>query len=40
MSPVEELRGVRERTKGFEGIYNPIGRTSISTTRHPRAPND
>jgi hypothetical protein len=32
--------GVRGRTEGAEGVYNPIGRTSISTKQTPRAPRD
>jgi len=27
--------GVREKIKGAEGVYNPIGRTSISTSQTP-----
>jgi hypothetical protein len=29
--------GVRERTEGAEGVFNPIGRTTISTNQilHP-----
>jgi hypothetical protein len=26
-------RGVRGRTEGAEGVYNPIGRTTISTNQ-------
>jgi hypothetical protein len=34
--------GIRERTEGAEGVYNPIGRTTISTdqTPPPRASRD
>ena len=27
---------VRERTDGVEGVYNPIGRTTISTNQTPQ----
>jgi hypothetical protein len=27
--------GVRERTEGTEGVYNPIGRTTISNSQTP-----
>jgi hypothetical protein len=30
----------RERTKGAEGVCNPIGRTTISTNQTPRTPKD
>ena len=30
--------GVRERTKGAEGVYNPIRRTTISTNQTPPPP--
>jgi hypothetical protein len=37
-------RGVRERTEGVEGVFNPIGRTTIPTNQtaslSPRAPRD
>jgi hypothetical protein len=29
--------GVRERTEGAEGVFNPIGRTTISTNQTPSA---
>jgi hypothetical protein len=29
-------RGVRERTKGVEGVCNPIGRTTISMNQTPQ----
>jgi hypothetical protein len=28
-------RGIRERTEGFEGVCNPIGKTTISTNQTP-----
>jgi hypothetical protein len=34
---MEELGG---RTEGAEGVYNPIGRTTISTNQSPTAPRD
>jgi hypothetical protein len=38
-SPIKELeKGLK--VFEFEGIYNPIGRTTISTTRSPRIPRD
>jgi len=32
--------GVRERSKGAEPVYNPIGRTTIPTNQIPRTPSD
>jgi hypothetical protein len=29
--------GVREKTEGAEGVYNPIGRTTISTNQNPQS---
>jgi hypothetical protein len=29
--------GVRERTEGAEGVYNPIGRTTISIRQTPQS---
>jgi hypothetical protein len=31
---------VKGRTEGAEGVYNPIGRTTISTNQTPKAPRD
>jgi hypothetical protein len=32
--------GARERTEGGKGIFNPIGRTTISAIQTPKAPRD
>ena len=29
--------GAKERTEGAEGVYNPIGKTTISTNQTPQS---
>jgi hypothetical protein len=29
--------GVRERTEGAKGVYNPVGKTTISTNQTPQS---